>query len=155
MKWYWIIFAVLIGLGIAAQTIGIVEFEASLPRETSLWMGLVSLSGGWMAFDGGRALIDGDYVTPSGGEMAGQLGPWSSLIKAVGIAPRSTLMKSIFLIYSLIYLGLALALGLGSPWAWPPLLVVAILGLWYVPFGTFLSILVIVLLMLPALRPAL
>ena len=46
MKWYWIIFAMLIGLGFAAQTIGIVEFEASLPLETWLVLGLVSLSGG-------------------------------------------------------------------------------------------------------------
>ena len=107
-----------------------------------------------MAFDGGRALIVGDYVTPSGGEMAGQLGPWSRLVEAVGIAPRSTLMKSIFLLYGLIYLGLALALVLGSRGVWLPLIVVATLGLWYVPFGTVLNAIVIVLLMLPALRLA-
>ena len=51
---------------------------------------------GWMTFDGLRALVVGDYVTPKTGEWAGQLGPWSRLVSAVGIEPRSTLMKCIF-----------------------------------------------------------
>jgi hypothetical protein len=62
---------------------------------------LVILNGGWMAFDGARALVVGDYVTPKTGQYAGQLGPWAKLIQAIGIEPRSTLMKSIFFIYGL------------------------------------------------------
>lgn len=154
MKWYWLILAGLIGAVLATRAMGLIAFDPSLPPQAWLVMGLVLLSGGWMAFDGGRALIVGDYVTPSRGEMEGQLGPWSRLVEAVGIAPRSTLMKSIFLVYGLIYLGLALALVLGNQDAWLPLTIVAILGLWYIPFGTLLNVIVIVLLMLPALRPA-
>jgi hypothetical protein len=44
------------------------------------------------AYDGSRALIVGDYVTPKSGAYAGQLGPWAKLVAAVGIEPRSTVM---------------------------------------------------------------
>ncbi len=57
--------------------------------------------GGWFAFDGGHALAKGDYVTPKKGAYAGQLGGWSKFIRAVGIDPRSTLMKTVFLVYGL------------------------------------------------------
>ena len=63
-------------------------------------------------------------------------------------------MKSIFLVYGLTYVGLALALVLGAQDVWLPLIVVGALGLWYLPFGTLLNAIAIVLLMLPALRPA-
>jgi hypothetical protein len=51
---------------------------------------LAVLAGGWMAFDGARALIVGDYVTPQEGEYAGELGPWAALLESVGLEPRST-----------------------------------------------------------------
>ncbi len=44
--------------------------------------------GGFMFFDGIRALTVGNYLTPSRGVYADQLGPWSRLIEAVGIEPR-------------------------------------------------------------------
>jgi len=113
---------------------------------------LVVLNGGWMAFDGARALIVGDYVTPKIGQYAGQLGPWSRVVQAVGIAPRSTLMKSIFLIYGLAYLIAMAAFMLKAAWAWPAMLDLAVLGLWYLPFGTLINVVVIVLLLLPPLR---
>ncbi|MBI5840539.1 MAG: hypothetical protein HZB19_10590 [Chloroflexi bacterium] len=64
---------------------------------------LIIFNSGWMLFDGTRALVVGDYITPVAGEYAGRLGPWSNLVKAAGIEPRSTLMK--------LYL---------SPMDWPP-----------------------------------
>jgi hypothetical protein len=36
---------------------------------------LVAFTAGWMLFDGTRALIVGDYVTPKTGKYAGRLGP--------------------------------------------------------------------------------
>ena len=105
-----------------------------------------------MAFDGGRALIVGDYVTPRTGRLAGQLGPWSNVVQAVGIDPRSALMKSLFLTYGLSYVVVTTAFVLGASWAWWGILIVAALGLWYLPFGTLINILVITLLVLPALR---
>jgi len=121
------------------------------------WIGwivlvLALLEGGWLAFDGGRALAVGDYVTPKSGRFAGQLGPWSRVVRAVGIEPRSTLMKSIHLLLGSVWIGFMICFALGLPWAWWGMLVCAVLGLWYLPFGTLLSMVQIVLLLLPALR---
>ena len=121
------------------------------------WLGWVVLvlafiEGGWLAFDGGHALVVGDYVTPQSGQYAGQLGPWSKVVSAVGIEPRSTLMKSLHLALGLAWLVVMICFVLRLPWAWSGMLICAVLGLWYLPFGTILSVIQIVLLLLPALR---
>ena len=38
-------------------------------------MTLAGVEAGWMVFDGTRALVVGDYVTPSSEEHAGEPGP--------------------------------------------------------------------------------
>ena len=119
---------------------------------TLLILVLALLSGGWLAFDGAHALMTGDYVTPSSGRFAGQLGPWSQLVSAVGIEPRSTLMMSIHVGLGMVWLVAIAAFVLGRPWAWAAMLTCAALGLWYLPFGTLLSVIQIVLLLLPATR---
>jgi len=115
--------------------------------------GLVIVNAGWMAFDGSRAMIVGDYVTPRSGQFAGQLGPWSKIVETVGIQPRSTLMKWIFVVYGIAYLAAMVALLLEVSWAWWAMIVIAILGLWYIPFGTLINIIVIILLLTTSLRP--
>ncbi len=110
-----------------------------------LLAGLVVLNAGWMVFDGTRALVVGDYVTPRSGTHAGQLGPWSRVAEAVGIPPRSTLMKSIFVAYGAVFLIVTAAFLARAPWAGGAMIVVAILGLWHLPFGTLINLLVIVL----------
>jgi hypothetical protein len=107
---------------------------------------------GWMAFDGSRALTLGDYITPKSGAYAGQLGPWSKIVEAIGIAPRSTLMKSIFAVYGFAWLAIIICFILRMEWAWWAMLVAAIGSLWFAPIGTFFSAVQIVLLLLPAVR---
>jgi hypothetical protein len=107
---------------------------------------LVFINAGWMLFDGTRALIVGDYVTPKSGEYAGQLGPWAKVVQAVGIHPRSTLMKFIFVLYGLSFLIVMIALLLKVSWAWWGMIIIAVLGLWYLHFGTLINILIIILL---------
>ena len=107
---------------------------------------LVLLTAGWMLFDGTRALIRGDYVTPKAGEYAGQLGPWSNIVTVIGIEPRSTLMKSIFVLYGLLALGIAIGFAFGFPWARGAMIVVCILGLWYLPIGTITNLIALILL---------
>ena len=121
-----------------------------------LWtmIGLVILNAGWMLFDGSRALIVGDYVTPKTGRHAGQLGPWSKVVEGLGIQPRATVMKWIFVVYGSGYLLTMLAFVFKVPWAWWGVLIAALLGLWYLPFGTLINVLVIVLISLPPLRLA-
>ncbi len=113
---------------------------------------LAFIEGGWLAFDGGRALIVGDYVTPTTGRFAGQLGPWASVVSAVGIEPRSTLMKSIHVLIGVTWLLVMVAFALRADWAWWGMLACAAAALWYLPFGTLLSVVQIVLLLLPPLR---
>ncbi len=121
------------------------------------WLGWVVvlfafLEGGWLAFDGGHALVTGDYVTPNSGQYAGQLGPWSKLVAGLGIEPRSTLMKSIHLVLGVVWVAIIICFAIQLPWAWWGMLICAIAGLWYLPFGTLLSVFQIALLFLPPLR---
>lgn len=110
---------------------------------------LAALNGGWMMFDGARALVTGDYIMPSSGEYAGQLGPWADVVGAVGLDPRSTTVKVAFVVYGGALVLVAVAFSMRAPCARRSQLVVAALGLWYLPFGTILNLAVIVLLLLP------
>jgi hypothetical protein len=112
---------------------------------------LALLEGGWLAFDGGRALVVGDYVTPRQGAHSGRLGPWADVVSAVGIEPRSTLMKAVHVVIGGIWLIVAAAFARRARWAWRGMIACAVLTLWYLPFGTLLSAVQIVL--LPRCRP--
>lgn len=100
---------------------------------------LIASTAGWMIFDGTRALVLGDYLTPATGEFAGQLGPWSELVQAIGIEPRSVLMKWLFIAQGLGTLTVVGGYLLGKPWARMGLPVAMLLGLWYLPVGTLVN----------------
>jgi hypothetical protein len=97
---------------------------------------------GCMAFDGTRALVTGECVTPRTGRLAGQLGPWSRQVRAVGIDPRSTLMKRAFAILGVTGLAPAASFAIRgpAPWAWWAMEIAATAWLWYLPFGTLLGL---------------
>jgi hypothetical protein len=112
------------------------------------------LNAGYMAFDGGRALIKGDYIRPSDGEYAGQLGPWTNIVSAAGIDPMSSLMKSIFLLFG-IYGLISVVVFIFNPRPGRKLLLAfSILTLWNLMFGTLSSILVILVLLIQARKSA-
>jgi hypothetical protein len=115
-------------------------------------VGLVAFTGGWMLFDGLHALTTGDFVTPKSGGYAGQLGPWTGLVSAVGLEPRSTLMKAIFVGYGVVCLVVAAAFALRVPGSWWAVLAMAVLGLWYLPFGTAANAIVVAVLLISPLR---
>ena len=104
--------------------------------------------GGWLAFDGLRALTKGDYVTT----RAGGLGPWSRAIAGLGVDPRSTGMKCVHVALGIAWLVAAALFLLGASVARQALIGCSVLTLWYLPLGTVLSIAEIILLFLPALR---
>jgi hypothetical protein len=113
---------------------------------------LAMLQGCWLVFDGSRALIVGDYVTPSTGPHAGQLGPWSRVVSAIGLEPRSTMIKCLHLCLGVAWL-IALIVFLVRPAAgWWVLLVCGVATLWYLPVGTVASLILLVLLFTPQLR---
>jgi hypothetical protein len=107
---------------------------------------LVGFTAGWMFFDGTRALIVGEYVTPTSGEYAGQLGPWANLVRTVGIEPRSALMKSFFVVYGVITLTTLILYLLGNSRARGVLIALCLLGLWYLPVGTVTNMIALTLL---------
>ena len=107
----------------------------------------VLLEAGWMAFDGGRALIVGDYVTSESGPDRGEIGPWRHAVTAVGLDPRGTPMKVTFCVYGVGSLLLAVGFARGLAWSWTAMVVAAIGALWYLPLGTVLSGVQIVLLL--------
>lgn len=107
---------------------------------------LAIMNFGFMAFDGSRALIKGDYIRPQSGQYAGQLGLWSKLVKAIGINPESTTMKSVFLIWGIAGLIITFCYIFNVSWAKNGLIIMNILSLWYLVPGTITSVLQIILL---------
>lgn len=108
---------------------------------------LVLWSAGFMAFDGVRAFVVGDYLTPKSGASAGQLGPWSNLVRAIGIDPRSNFMKGTHVVIGVVTLILLGCFLMKLPWASRALLVACLAGLWYLPFGTIANAITIALLL--------
>jgi hypothetical protein len=108
---------------------------------------LVLLSAGFMTFDGLRAFVTGDYTTPKSGPYANRLGPWSKLVQAMGLAPRSNLMKGIHVVLGLTTLFLLACFLRKLAWAPKALLAASIAGLWHLPFGTLANLIVIGLLL--------
>ncbi len=121
------------------------------------WIGwivvvLALVEGGWLLFDGLHAMLTGDYVTPNSGQYAGRLGPWSKLWLAIGVDPRGFFVQSVHVALGALWMVSLVAFVTGAPWAWPAMLACAIAGIWYLPFGTLLSVTQVVLLSLPMLR---
>lgn len=119
-----------------------------------LWLvaALALLEGGWFAFDGARTLVLGDYVTPTAGPHAGQLGPWADVVSAVGIEPRSTLMKVVHLGIGGAWLGTVIGFVYRPGHFWLGMVAFATFTLWYLPVGTLLSAVQLGLLFHPDLR---
>jgi len=101
---------------------------------------LALIEAGWMSFDGTRALTVGDYVTAKTGPRAGELGPWQHVVRAIGIAPRSILMKVIFVVYGVMWLLILVAFLRRAPWAGDAMMIAALGALWYLPIGTVCSV---------------
>lgn len=114
----------------------------AIPHTTFLkWiiLGVSLLLGSWFAFDGVRALVLGNYITPRSGPYAGQLGPWSRVVKAVGLEPRSPFVKGVHVALGVGWLISTIVLAF-----WPEvgkwsILGCAVASLWYAPLGTVLS----------------
>ena len=112
------------------------------------------IEAGWMAFDGTRGLVVGDYVRPRSGQYAGQLGPWAPLVRRVGIDPESTLMKTTFAVYGFGWLVIIAAFAMRAEWAWWAMLAAALGAVWYLVPGTLCSIAQIVLLLIMRMGPS-
>jgi hypothetical protein len=113
---------------------------------------LALLQGAWLAADGYRALVVGDYVTPSSGARAGQLGPWTHIVSAVGLEPRGTFIKSLHAALGLAWLIALIFFVVRPTFGWWALFGCAVGTLWYLPIGTIVGVIVIALLFATPLR---
>lgn len=112
---------------------------------------LAVINFGYMTFDGVHALTTGDYIRPTSGTHAGQLGPWSNVVSAVGINPESTPMKVLFIVWGLVGLYITYGFITGKPWGWKAMLIFNLASLWYAMIGTIASVMQCVLLTLSKL----
>lgn len=115
-------------------------------------LAIAALVGGWLSFDGTRALVRGDYTTPASGPHAGELGPWARVVSAVGLEPRSTGVKAAHVVLGLAWLASAMAFLCNPAAGRIALGVSSICTLWYLPIGTVLAIAELVMLISPQVR---
>ena len=115
-------------------------------------VGIALFIGGWMTFDGIRALATGDYTTARSGTYAGQLGPWSRVVSALGLDPRGQPIKCLHVALGVFWLLAMLTFAFKPALGWWTLLVGSIFSLWYLPIGTVLSVIELCLLFLPQIR---
>jgi len=111
-----------------------------------LVIALAIFEAGWITLDGARAFIIGDYLTPRVGPYGGRLGPWTRVVWALGISPRSAPVKGGMLAYGLVWLGAALAFARGAGWAWWAMVLAATGALWYSSLSVLISLVQLLLL---------
>lgn len=99
---------------------------------------LAVLNGGWMLFDGIHVLLKGKYFGPP------EPGPWSKIVAAIGVDPFS--LGPVFILLGFMWVISSIGMLLGTGWAWPMALIGAVCTLWYVPIGSVLALLAILLL---------
>lgn len=114
--------------------------------------GIALFIGSWLAFDGTRALVAGDYTTAKSGPYAGRLGPWSKVVSAMGMDPRSGLIKWLHIGLGMFWLVSLVAFALKPTLGWWTLLASSVCSVWYLPLGTVLSLAELCLLFLPQIR---
>ncbi|HUG89733.1 MAG TPA: hypothetical protein VML55_02805 [Planctomycetaceae bacterium] len=82
----------------------------------------------------------------------GQLGPWSRVVTAVGLEPRSPLVKGFHVALGLLWLASAACFALRGPNAGWAVAACSVASLWYLPFGTLVGIAELLLLWFAPLR---
>lgn len=93
------------------------------------------LNGGYMLLDGIYVLMNGKYIGPE------KPGPWANLFYKLGIDVFK--LGPLFIVFGLLWLAWLYALWANQSWAYPFGLVISVLTLWYLPVGTFISVVVL------------
>jgi hypothetical protein len=103
-----------------------------------LVIGLALINGLWMLIDGIYVLASGKYIGPE------KPGPWASLVSMTGVDVFK--LGPLFVLFGVAWLVFAGAFFSGSAWAKSVGLILSVLTLWYLPFGTLISIIVLIIL---------
>jgi hypothetical protein len=97
------------------------------------------VQGSYMLFDGIHKMRTGTY-------FGKRIGPWSHVVSAVGISADS--MGPVFVILGVLWIVALIVFQLGFAWSRSMLAILAIITLAYIPFGTLLSSLALLMLAL-------
>jgi hypothetical protein len=95
-------------------------------------------AGGWMIFDGVHVMVRGKYFGPE------KPGPWSIVFVKTGVDPFR--LGPLFVILGFSWIVFLVGLLAGQKWGWYGALLTAVATLWYLPVGTVLSAIYLVLL---------
>jgi hypothetical protein len=102
------------------------------------------VEGLYMLFDGVHALLTGSYIVAAAGPYAGRLGPWAAALRYAGIDPASGPAHALFVVLGGALVVSAILYRLQVPAGRYALLAAAVLTLWYAPFGTLLSAVLVI-----------
>ena len=94
------------------------------------------INGLWMLIDGIYVLKNGKYIGPE------KPGPWASVVSLTGIDVFK--LGPVFVLFGAAWLLFGGAILAGAGWARTMGIVLSVLTLWYLPFGTLISIVVLV-----------
>jgi len=110
------------------------------PSPTTTTISILSfILGAWLVFDGARKLVTGFYT----GEQTIGLGPWATIISAIGVRPSD--MAFPFLFLGIIWIVNGVIVLLGSSARYERAIAISIASLFYALPGTLIAIVTIVL----------
>jgi hypothetical protein len=101
-----------------------------------LTIGLSLINGLWMLVDGVYVTANGKYIGPE------KPGPWASLVSLTGVDVFR--LGPVFILFGVAWLVFVWALFSDATWARSFGVVLSIATLWYFPFGTLISVVVLV-----------
>ena len=103
-----------------------------------LVLGLALITGGFMFADGIHVLVKGKYIGPE------KPGPWADLLSLIGVDVFR--LGPLFVMFGLAWLVFAVSFWMDASWARSLGILLSIGTLWYLPIGTIISIVVLVML---------
>ena len=97
------------------------------------------LNGGYMLLDGVFVMLKGKYIGPP------KPGPWANLFYKLNIDVFK--LGPLFIVFGLLWLTFLFGLWTNQSWTFIFGVTISVLTLWYLPVGTIISLIILVLLM--------
>ena len=98
------------------------------------------INGGYMLLDGIFVLLKGKYIGPP------KPGPWANLFYKLDMNVFK--LGPLFILFGLIWVVFIFGFWTNQSWAYILGLIISVLTLWYLPFGTLISIFILVVLLI-------
>ena len=96
------------------------------------------LNAGYMLLDGIYVLVKGKYIGPE------KPGPWANIFSSLGVDVFK--LGPLFIIFGLLWFAFLYGLWTNQPWTYTFGLVISVLTLWYLPIGTLISFIILLVL---------